>query len=160
MLSLIRTVRLTNTKCIFTAARCQDPIELRVCLRDLQREVGAAVSTPGRIPRPAPGPSNSTSRMPHLPFFRVERRATPGQENGCASQARHVNSPCNSVCDVCCARSDPAEAVSAKHRQHSSRASDTKFGICPIDARRQAVIFRRTGTHVRAIPAAWPGTRP
>ena len=28
-----------------------------------------AVSTPGRIPRPAPGPSKSTSRIENLPFL-------------------------------------------------------------------------------------------
>src|SRR5262249_32865811 len=47
----------------------------------------AAVSTPGRIPRPAPGPSKSTSRIQNLPFLTLSLWGSRVQENRGKAQA-------------------------------------------------------------------------
>ena len=49
--------------------RCWGEWATNAAVADETSTTPAAVSTPGRIPRPAPGPSKSTSRIENLPFL-------------------------------------------------------------------------------------------
>src|SRR5215831_4783592 len=72
-----RTLAVSRSKAGRSASKPSMICSMRCCgewatssaVADATSTTPASVNTPGRIPRPAPGPSNNTSRIWHLPFL-------------------------------------------------------------------------------------------